>query len=217
MIARGCAAALLAASVAAGSAPAADLPERPLAAGHPCRIEDARFSPFHEEHGVTVGLARLPGGAVVLRARTRLDAPANRVAAILEDVARWPLWIKRLRSFERLPGEPPAFAAVFAAPWPLREREYALAPATARDGDAAVVFWEDASTRLAPPGSGRVRVAPVSGCFSVSPGPVPGGATLVYTESGVFGESLPAWMRGAGHAKGPVRLLDGLRARLREN
>ena len=77
---------------------------RGAAAGHPCRIEDARFSPLHEEHGVTVGLARLPGGA-----------------------------------------------------------------------------------------------------------------TLVYTESDVFGESLPAWMRGAGRAKGPVRLLDGLRARLREN
>ncbi len=217
MIPRGAAAAILAAALVAQGPGAAALPERPLAAGHPCRIEDARFSPLHEEHGVTVGLARLPGGAVVLRARAAFDAPPDRVTAILEDVARWPTWIRRLRSFELLPGEPPAFAAVFAAPWPLREREYALAPAAARDRDAAVVFWEDASTRLAPPASGRVRVAPVSGCFAVSPGPAPGGATLVYTESDVFGESLPAWVRGAGRAKGPVRLLDGLRARLREN
>ncbi|HEY3348369.1 MAG TPA: hypothetical protein VGM13_01165 [Thermoanaerobaculia bacterium] len=217
MIPCGAAAALLAALAGVCGPGAAALPERPLAAGHPCRIEDARFSPVHEEHGVTVGLARLPGGAVVLRARAALDSPADRVISILEDVARWPTWIRRLRSFNQVPGEPPAFAAVFAAPWPLREREYALAPAAARDRDAAVVFWEDASARLAPPASGRVRVAPVSGCFAVSPGPAPGGATLVYTESDVFGESLPAWMRGAGRAKGPVRLLDGLRARLREN
>ncbi|MEO8054201.1 MAG: hypothetical protein ABI768_03550 [Acidobacteriota bacterium] len=217
MITRRAAAAFLVATAAASGPGAAALPERPLAAGHPCRVEDARFSPLHEEHGVTVGLARLPGGAVVLRARAGFDAPAGRIAAVLEDVARWPAWIGRLRSFEPLPGEPPAFAAVFAAPWPLREREYALAPAAARHRDAIVVFWEDASVRLAPPASGRVRVAPVSGCFSVSPDPVTGGATLVYTESDVFGESLPAWMRGAGRAKGPVRLLDGLRARLREN
>lgn len=215
MIPRGAAAAVLAAAVSGPGAAA--LPERLLAEDHPCRIEDARFSPLHEEHGVTVGLARLPGGAVVLRARAALDAPADRVTAILEDVARWPTWIKRLRSFELLAGNPPAFAAAFAAPWPLKEREYALAPAVARDRDGAVVFWEDASMRLAPPASGRVRVAPVSGCFAVSPGPAPGGATLVYTESDVFGESLPAWMRGAGRAKGPIRLLDGLRARLREN
>jgi hypothetical protein len=215
VIPRGAAAAVLAAAVSGPGAAA--LPERPLAAGHPCRIEDGSFSPLHEERGVTVGLARLPGGRVVLRARAALDAPADRVTAILEDVARWPTWIRRLRSFELLPGEPPAFAAVFAAPWPLREREYALAPAAARDRDAAVVFWEDASTRLAPPASGRVRVAPVGGCFAVSAGPAAAGATLVYTESDVFGESLPAWMRGAGRAKGPVRLLDGLRARLREN
>lgn len=215
MIPRGAAAAVLAAAVSGPGAAA--LPERPLAAGHPCRIEDARFSPLHEERGVAVGLARLPGGAVVLRARAALDAPADRVAAILEDVARWPTWIGRLRSFELLPGELPAFAAVFAAPWPLRDREYALEPAAARDRDAAVVFWEDASARLGRPASGRVRVAPVAGCFAVSAGPAPGGATLVYTESDVFGESLPAWMRSAARAKGPVRLLDGLRARLREN
>jgi hypothetical protein len=159
----------------------------------------------------------MPGGAVVLRARAALDAPPDRVSAILEDVARWPTWIRRLRSFELLPGEPRVFAAVFAAPWPLREREYALAPGVAHDGPRTIVFWEDASARLAPPAPGRVRVAPVAGCFAVSPGPAAGGAALVYTESDVFGESLPAWMRGAGRAKGPVRLLDGLRARLREN
>jgi hypothetical protein len=215
VIPRGAAAAILAAVVSGPGAAA--LPERPLGTGHPCRIEDARFSPLHEDHGVTVGLARLPAGAVVLRARAVLDAPPERVTAILEDVARWPTWIRRLRSFEPVPGQPPAFAAIFAAPWPLRDREYALAPAVSRDRDAAIVFWEDASARVGPPASGRVRVAPVAGCFAVSPGPAPGGATLVYTESDVFGESLPAWMRGAGRAKGPVRLLDGLRARLREN
>jgi hypothetical protein len=217
VIPRGAAAAVLAAALAAGGPGAAALPERPLGSGHPCGIEDARFSPLHEEHGVTVGLARLPAGAVVLRARAVLDARPDRVTAILEDVARWPAWIKRLRWFEPLPGDPPAFAAVFAAPWPLREREYALAPAVAHDGPRTIVFWEDASARLAPTVPGRVRVVPVAGCFAVSTGPTPDGATLVYTESDVFGESLPAWMRGAGRAKGPVRLLDGLRVRLREN
>lgn len=217
MSGRGANPAILAAALLVGGPAGAVLPERPLAAGHPCRIEDARFSPLHEEHGVSVGLARLPGGAVVLRARAGFDAPAGRITAILEDVARWPTWIGRLRSFVLLPGEPPAFAAVFGAPWPLREREYALAPAVARDAEATVVFWEDASTRLAPPSAGRVRVAPVSGCFAVSPGPTAGSATLAYTERDVFGESLPVWMRGAGRTTGPVRLVDGLRARLREN
>ena len=219
MIPRGAAAAFLAACVATGGTQAGALPERPLAGDHPCRIDDARFSPLHEEHGVTVGLARLPGGGAVLRARAGFDAPADRIVRILEDVARWPEWIGRLRSFQPLPGEPPAFAAVFAALWPLRDREYALAPAVPRGrrGEATIVFWEDASARLAPLAPGRVRVAPVRGCFSVSPGPAADGSTLVYTESDVFGESLPAWMRGSGRAKGPVRLLEGLRARLREN
>lgn len=217
MSARGAAFGLLVAAVAAERPGLAALPERPLPADHPCRVEDARFAPLHEERGVAVGLARLPGGAVVLRVRATLDALPGRVMATLEEVARWPSWIRRLRSFELLPGEPPAFAAVFAAPWPLRDREYALAPATTREPHAAVVFWEDASGRLAPPASGRVRVAPVRGCFAVAPGPAEGTAALAYTELDSFGESLPAWLRGAGRAKGPVRLVDGLRARLQQN
>jgi hypothetical protein len=214
---RGTARAILAAAAVAGGLAGAVLPERALPAAHPCRLEDALFSPLPEQRGVTAGLARLAGGSVVLRARATFGASPARVAEVLEDVTRWPAWITRLRSFELLPGEPPAFAAVFAAPWPLRDREYALAPAVARAPRATIVFWEDASGRLAPPLAGRVRVAPVSGCFAVSPGPVEGSASFAYTENDVFGESLPAWLRAAGRDKGPVRLVDGLRARLGEN
>ena len=205
--------ALTAAARAEGS-----LPEKPLPAGHPCTLEDARFSPLHEERGISVAALRLPDGRVVVRTRAALEATGARVSGILEDVARWPSFIARLRSLAPLPGEPPAFAAVLGAPWPLHDRAYAFAPAAARSAAARVVFWEDASERL-PPGAAAngVRVAPVTGCFSVSLSPADGTALLSYTELDVFGESLPAWLRGAARRKGPVRLVDSLRARLREN
>ena len=130
-----------------------------------------RFAPLHDDRGVAVGVARLPGGAVVLRARASLDAFPDRVLATLEEVARWPSWIRRLRSFELLPGEPPAFAAVFAAPWPLRDRAYALAPATTRGPRHARRLLGGRVRAARPPASGRVRVAPVRGCFAVAPGP----------------------------------------------
>ncbi|MEO8586888.1 MAG: hypothetical protein ABI584_12060 [Acidobacteriota bacterium] len=213
----GAARAFVAAAFLAGRTAAEPITEHPLPAEHPCLLEDERFARLHEERGVWVGLARQADGSAVLRARAALAASPARVTSILADVARWPSWIRGLRTLTLLPGDPPAFAAVFAAPWPLRDRAYALLPATARGPASTIVFWEDGSSRLEPASAGRVRVAPVGGCFAVTPGPAEGGATLVYTERDVFGESLPGWMRSAARTRGPVRLVDGLRARLGEN
>lgn len=212
--------ALAAAALAlAASAPArgAALPERPVPDGHPCRLANERFTSFAAERGVDVALARLAGGAIVLRARASLDAPPSRVGAILEDVARWPSWIRRLRSLEPLSGEPPSFHAVFRAPWPLSDRDYAFAPAAERRPGETVVFWEDASGGLAAPAAGRARVSPVRGCFAVTPGASERASALVYTELDSFGAGLPEWMRRSGWRRGPIRLVEGLRAKLGEN
>jgi hypothetical protein len=201
----------------AASRAGAALPEGELSAGHPCLFEDEAFAPLHIENGVDVGLSRLEGGTIVLRARASLDAPLPRVAALLEDVARWPGWIGRLRSLERLPGETAAYHAFFRAPWPLADREYAFRPAIARRPNGMLVFWEDASARLPAPTAGRVRVSPVRGCFAVRAGTSENVSAFVYTETDSFAAGLPEWMRRPGWRRGPVRLVDGLRARLREN
>lgn len=195
----------------------AALPEGALPADHPCGLGDALFAPLASERGVDVSLALLDGGAVVLRARASLDAPTRSVVAVLEDVARWPAWIGRLRALERLRGDLPAFYAVFRAPWPLEDRDYAFAPFVAHRPDETVVFWEDASDRLPAPATGRARVFPVRGCFAVKPAEAPRTSALVYTELDSFAAGLPAWMRRSGRRRGPVRLVDGLRAALREN
>lgn len=198
---------VLAVRVAASAA----LPERPLPPDHPCLLPEKAFETFATDGGTEIRIARLEGGGAILRAEVTLPVSPNRLLALLADVDGWPRFIRRIRTLERLPADPSVVRVVFSPPWPLSDREYAIAVALSRtSGGGGTVFWESATERLPPGARNVVRVAPVRGGFAVSPGPAGGSSTLVYTERDSFAGTLPAAARAAARRRGPREIVDGL-------
>ena len=204
--------ALSSASLARAASPAspADLPSGTVPAAHPCSLPDEAFEPLGESSGIAVTIERRTVEPRAVRALVELDAPAERVLAVVADVPAWPRWIERIRFLVRLPGEPLAFQVRFGAPWPASDRDYAVLPAIDRASPAApAVFWTTGPTRLPPPARGVVRVTDVAGGFVVEALGT-GRSRVVYTERVDPGGSLPAWAVRRSRRSGPAEILNGL-------
>lgn len=201
----------------ASPASLAALPSGTVPAAHPCRLPDEAFEPLGESSGIAVTIERRPVEPRAVRARVELDAPAERVLAVVADVTAWPRWIGRIRSLVLLPDEPLAFHVRFGAPWPASDRDYAVLPALDRASPAApAVFWTTDPARLPPPAPGVVRVTNLAGAFVVE-GVGGSRSRVVYTERVDPGGSMPAWAVRRSRRRGPAEILKGLAQLLGED
>ncbi|MEO6324378.1 MAG: hypothetical protein ABIT01_02740, partial [Thermoanaerobaculia bacterium] len=147
--------------VAATLAALIGLPVTPLPSDHPSNLPDAVFQRFYEKEGVVIRTATVDGSTIV-RSTTTLPGAPEKAARMLADVGSWSAWVKRLRSSNRLAGEPPAFWLRFDAPWPFSDRDYAVVPALTEDGDGnLILWWETGAARLPPPEAHSIRVTEV--------------------------------------------------------
>jgi hypothetical protein len=200
--------------LAAGEDSLPVLPRRSPPSDHPCALPDAAFEEFHETEGVRIRIRRRPGGAPIVRATTRVNAPPLAAAALVARIEGWPGWAPRVRAAARLAGAPLAFRLIVDAPWPFSNREYAIAPSLEEDAGRLLVFWDGATERLPPPAKGIVRISRVRGGFSFEEEAGAGTTRVVYTHESDLGGRLPGWAEDGSNRRGPVGVLRGLRRAL---
>ena len=196
---------------------AAGLPSVTLPADHPCRLPDESFVPFYEKEGVAIRTHVRAGGRAVVRSVAEIPASPETVARFMSDVGAWSTWVKRLRSSERITGEPPAFHLAYDAPWPFSDRDYGVVPALDRDVEGhLVLWWESAADRLPPPLRGVIRVSEIRGGLVFLPGSREGTTRVVYSDVAVLGGRLPGWAIRESYRRGPVGILGALRRHFEE-
>ncbi len=189
------------------------LPAATLPPGHPVLVPDERFTLLNEKDGIRIRTADAGDGTAVVRSEVDVAGTPEEAAALLADVARWPDWVRRVRTAVRLPGEPPAFHLLVDAPWPFSDRDYGIVPFVGRlEGGALVVWWESAAERLGPERPGYVRVRRIRGGILFTP--TEKGAHLVYSDVAELGGRLPRWAIRESYKRGPLGVLGGLRRRL---
>jgi hypothetical protein len=179
---------------------------------HPSDLADTLFQPLGHSSGIKVVVHQREGGQAVVRASVVIDSPVRVVEGLIEDVAGWTRWNRRLRFSRRLTGSPAAYHIRFDSPWPIKDRDYAISPVLARETNRFLLAWESASSRLGPPESGCVRVERIRGGFDIRTGLADGTSVVTYSEEIDLGGNLPEWAVRKSHLKGPPAILESLRA-----
>lgn len=157
---------LLLAAALAG--PPDDLGDVDVLATSPWRVACAAEGPWCRSEGV-------------------IDAPIDRLAALLEDVAAYPDLF--LRITEAVEIEPMVVHITLRMPFPFASRDYVARFARTRDGEIRRYTWEP--TGAAVPAGDAVRLEHAAGEWRLEP--VIGGTAVRYTWHGSMGAGFPTW------------------------
>ncbi|MCK7489903.1 MAG: hypothetical protein MZU79_06485 [Anaerotruncus sp.] len=162
-----------------------------------------------------IRIRRRPGGAPIVRATTRVNAPPLAAAALVARIEGWPAWAPRVRAAERLAGAPPVV--------PAPRRRAVAPPPTASTRSRPRSKWtkgdssSSGTARRSGSASGQGHRAGSRASAAASRSrrrPERGTTRVVYTHESDLGGRLPGWAEDGSNRRGPVGVLRGLQRAL---
>jgi hypothetical protein len=167
------------------------------------------------EHGVAV-FRRSDGHAIELAAEGEIDAPPERVRAVLLDYGRHPTWVKHLSTSVVLVRESSSLLVYQRLALPIIEdRDFTLLVSWGADGDELWTRFSTANERGPGPLKHVVRVQLHEGEWRL--GPIDGGrrTRARYRFRMDLGGSLPGWLGRSRAGKDVPALFDAIREQAR--
>src|SRR4051812_17440396 len=115
-----------------------------LLATPPARPPDAAYAPLAEKDGVTMTIAREPGPHPWIHASAHLDAPVDRVVAILEDFddyrKTFDPFYQKADVLDHGADGAARLHFVWHYPWPFRNRDAVIAYSIEKRADGSVIL-----------------------------------------------------------------------------
>lgn len=170
-----------------------------------------------DDEGILVHRRAVPGSSLgEFRGQAVIEAPVERVIAVLADADRRVEWMNRCvgsRAVERLGPWSQVTYNRTSAPWPLADRDTVVRVDTAFDvaGRRVMIAFRSVAHPGAPPLDDVVRMPDVRGHWILSPENAGAWTRVEYQVFAVPGGSLPDWVTNLISRKVPHRTIVRLR------
>ncbi|HYK43494.1 MAG TPA: START domain-containing protein [Thermoanaerobaculia bacterium] len=175
---------------------------------------DSAFAPWFVSRGVSVEIARSPGGPPWIRGRGEIPAPAAKVAAVLSDFRRYrDLFAPAVKKADVLESHAGGARVHFVWPYPFpySNRDAVVRYESAEENGAWRISWR-ADARPGDPAQGT-RIERVEGETRIEPAG-PEACRVTYTYFGDLGGKFPGWAQEKAWREEPVQYFRAIRRRL---
>jgi hypothetical protein len=190
------------------------------APGYPADFADAQWQAAYARKGISVSRADIPGSPIVaFQAETVLDAPIEKVVAVIQDNPRRPEWTPNLaeaRVLEKFSDTEWIEYWHLDTPIVISDREAVVRIRTEFDRTRRrlLVHSHSIEGHPAAPKTGRVRLNVVRGNYWLWPTDDGRHTHFVYQAQTALGGSVPAGLTRSFEKDYPYDLLAGLRKQL---
>lgn len=180
-------------------------------------MADGTWKQIDDDDGIKVWRLEIPGVEMPgFRGETVIDAPAERVVAVLKDVAHHTEWMKNCIAAETLRNFDDDHRIAYNrtdVPWPIWDRDVILDTQFTYQGDTITLAFHNIDPKLRPLPDRVVRMPRLVGSYFLTKlGPAK--TRVRYTIEADVGGSIPTWLAKRVAKEMPYETLDRLRARV---